>query len=288
MPENAPVSQPCRDYRHIRVRPLGGALGAEIAGVDPGADLDAEVVAEIRAAWLRHLVVVFRDVDLPPPAFMAFARRLAEPAEYPMLRGLPGFPCIVEVIKRAHERHNFGGVWHSDTAYLDEPPIGALLLAREVPEYGGDTLFANMYLAYERLSQRLREVLGTLRAVNTSAKAQVSRTRAAAIASQGGAPTPLSATHPVVRTHSETGRRLLYVNPAHTVRFEGMSERESAPLLEYLFAHQTRAAFTCRVRWRPGSLALWDNRACLHLPLNDYQGRRRAMQRISLGRERPG
>ena len=276
-------------YRHIRVNPLAGALGAEVGDVDLAALPDA-ALAEIRTAWRRHLVLVFRDQSLTGSQYLAFARRIAEPVEYPLLRGLPDCPLIVPVIKQRHERVNFGGLWHSDTAYLDTPPIAATLLAREVPPFGGDTLFANMHLAYEALSDGMRRLLDGLRSVNSSAKADVTKTREDRLADggarlDGGA--AFEAVHPVVRTHPETGRKLLYVNCGHTVRFEDMTEEESAPLLQYLFAHLARPEFTCRLRWQVGTLALWDNRCTQHNPVNDYHGHRRVMHRISLGAERP-
>lgn len=277
-------------YRHIAVRPVAGALGAEVFGIDLAQPLDTDTLTEIRRAWLDHLVLFFRDQRLDSEQYLAFARRIAAPVEYPMLRGLAGHPLIVPVVKLPHERVNFGGLWHSDTAYLETPPIGATLLAREVPPVGGDTLFANMYLAYETLSDGLRRVLDGLRAVNSSAKADVTRTREDRLA-EGGARlergVELAAVHPVVRTHPETGRKLLYVNGGHTVRFDGMTEDESAPLLNYLFAHLARPEFTCRLRWQVGTLALWDNRCTQHNPINDYHGHRREMHRISLGAERP-
>jgi taurine dioxygenase len=220
---------------------------------------------------------------------MAFARRLGEPIEYPFVKGIAGFPQIIEVKKLEHETANFGGVWHSDTAYLDTPPMASMLLAREVPPYGGDTLFANMVLAFESLSEGLRKMLEGLKAVNSSAKADVTKTREDRIRSDGreAAPRAYAAEHPVVRTHPETGRKALYVNVAHTVRFAGMTEEESAPLLEYLFRHQIRPEFTCRFAWRPGSIALWDNRCAQHNPVNDYHGHRRLMHRITLAGDRP-
>lgn len=274
----------------LDVRPLAGALGAEVYGVDLGQPLDAELIAAIRRAWLEHLVLFFRDQQLGPDQYLAFARCIAQPVEYPMLKGLDGYPLIVPVVKLEHERVNFGGLWHSDTAYLETPPIGATLLAREIPPVGGDTLFANMYLAYETLSDGMRRMLDDLYAVNSSAKADVTKTREDRLA-DGGAKLPqgaeLTAVHPVVRTHPETGRKLLYVNGGHTVRFDGMTEAESAPLLNFLNAHLTRPEFTCRLRWQVGTLALWDNRCTQHNPINDYHGHRRVMHRISLGAERP-
>jgi len=273
----------------LQIRRVAGALGAEIAGVDLSRPLDEAQVAAIRRAWLEHLVIFFRDQPLSPEAYLAFARRLGEPVEYPFVKGIAGFPEIIEVKKLEHETVNFGGVWHSDTAYLELPPMASMLLAREVPPYGGDTLFANMVLAFESLGEGLRKMLEGLKAVNSSAKADVTKTREDRIRSDGreAAPGEYAAEHPVVRTHPETGRKALYVNVAHTVRFAGMTEEESAPLLEYLFRHQIRPEFTCRFAWRPGSIALWDNRCTQHHPVNDYHGHRRLMHRITLAGDRP-
>jgi taurine dioxygenase len=277
------------DPRRIGIQRVSGALGAEVTGLDLARSLSDEQVAELRRAWLEHLVLFFRDQSLSPPQFMAFARRLGKPIEYPFVQGIEGFPEIIEVKKLEHERVNFGGIWHSDTAYLDEPPMGSMLLAREVPPYGGDTLFASMYLAYEALSDGMKRLLAPLRAVNSSAKADVSRTREDRIRTdgRGEAKTEYVAEHPVVRTHPEAGRKALYVNIAHTARFAGMTEEESAPLLEFLFRHQVRPEFTCRFVWRPGSIALWDNRCTQHNPVNDYHGFRRVMHRITLAGDVP-
>ena len=167
--------------------------------------------------------------------------------------------------------------------------MGSMLLAREVPPWGGDTLFASQTLAYDSLSDTMKRLLDGLRGVSSSAKADVSRTREDRIRSDGraGAPTEYRAVHPVVRTHPETGRRALYVNVAHTVGIEGLTDAESAPLLAFLFEHQVRPEFTCRFAWRPGSLAFWDNRCTLHNPVNDYHGFRRVMHRITLRGDRP-
>ncbi len=275
--------------REIEVRRIAGALGAEVFGVDLAQPLADSQAAALRRAWLEHLVIFFRDQPLAPAQFMAFAGRFGEPVDYPYLKGLDGFPRITEVKKLEHERMNFGGVWHSDTAYLELPPMASLLIAREIPPYGGDTLFANMYLAYESLSERMRQLLDGLTAVNSSAKADASKTREDRIRSDGRADAraELVAEHPVVRTHPETGRKALYVNPGHTVRFCGMTEEESQPLLDFLFRHQVRPEFTCRFVWRPGSIALWDNRCAQHNPVNDYHGFRRVMHRITLAGTRP-
>ena len=278
-----------KPFRLIEVRPIAGALGAEVHGVDLSNSLEASVVAEIRRAFLANLVIFFRDQHLALDQYMSFARALGTPVEYPFVKGLPGFPHVIEVKKLEHEKVNFGGVWHSDTAYLDQPPMGSMLLAREVPPYGGDTLFANQYLAYETLSDGMKRLLDGLAGVNTSAKADVSKTREDRIKSDGRdeARKDYAAEHPVVRTHPETGRKALYVNVAHTARFAGMTEEESAPLLAYLFQHQVRPEFTCRFAWQPGSIALWDNRCAQHNPVNDYHGFRRVMHRITLAGDTP-
>ena len=278
-----------KPFRLIEVRPIAGALGAEVHGVDLSNPLEASVVAEIRRAFLENLVIFFRGQDLTLDQYMAFARALGTPVEYPFVKGLPGFAHVIEVKKLEHEKVNFGGVWHSDTAYLDQPPMGSMLLAREVPPYGGDTLFANQYLAYETLSDGMKRLLDGLAGVNTSAKADVSKTREDRIKSDGRdeARKDYAAEHPVVRTHPETGRKALYVNVAHTARFAGMTEEESAQPLAYLFQHQVRPEFTCRFAWQPGSIALWDNRCAQHNPVNDYHGFRRVMHRITLAGDTP-
>jgi taurine dioxygenase len=270
----------------MRVVKVAGALGAEVSGVDLGRGVAS---GELRAAFLEHGVLFFRDQPLTLEQFTAFARTLGEPVEYPFVRGLDAYPWVIEVKKLEHERTNFGGVWHSDTTYLAQPPMATLLLAREVPPHGGDTLFASQTQAYDALSDTMKRMLHGLRAVSSSAKADVSRTREDRIRSDGRADVPREyrATHPLVRTHPETGRPALFVNVAHTVGIEGLTDAEGAGLLQFLFAHQVRPEFTCRFAWRPGSLALWDNRCTLHNPVNDYHGYRRVMHRITLRGDTP-
>jgi taurine dioxygenase len=271
----------------ITVRRIAGALGAEVEGIDLSEPLSAAQVAELRRAWLDNLVLFFRDQPLTSAQYLAFAECFGTPADYPMLNGIDGFPKIIEVKKLEHERVNFGGIWHSDTAYLETPPMASMLLARETPPHGGDTLFANMYLAWEALSDGLRRMLQDLKAVNSSSKADASKTREDRIRQAGKPAREFSAEHPVARIHPETGRTALYVNAGHTVRFAGMTEEESRPLLEYLFQHQVRPEFTCRFTWRPGSIAIWDNRCTQHNPVNDYHGYRRVMHRITLAGDAP-
>jgi taurine dioxygenase len=273
----------------MRVRRISGALAAEIEGLDLTRPLTNAAVAEIRRIWLDNLVVFFRDQPLSSAQFLALARRFGDVTEYPLLKGLEEAPEIVAVLKREHETINFGGIWHSDTAYLPRPPMATMLIAREIPPQGGDTMFANGYVAYETLSEGMRRMLAPLTAVHSSARADISRTREDRLRENAmeGAPPDFEAEHPVVRRHPETGRAALYVNPAHTVRFSGMSEEESEPLLDYLYRHQTRPEFTCRFSWSVNAIALWDNRCTLHFPINDYHGYRRLMHRVTLAGDVP-
>jgi taurine dioxygenase len=276
----------------MQVRKLAGALGAEISGVDLSLGFSNALAADMRKVFLDHQVIFLREQNLNPAQFLAFAQAMGEPIEYPFVKGIEGFPHIIEVKKLEHEKVNFGGIWHSDTTYLDVPPMGSMLLAREVPPYGGDTLFANQYLAYQAISSTMQDLLAGLRGISSSAKADVSKTREDRIKSDGkvgGNPAPqhYQALHPIVRTHPETGRKALYVNVAHTAGIEGMTDAESASILNFLFVHQVKPEFTCRFAWQPHSLAFWDNRCTQHNPINDYHGHRRVMHRITLQGDKP-
>ena len=274
-------------YSHIDVHPVSGALGAEIKGVDISIPLEAEVVSEIRDALLKHLVIFFQNQVITPRQQLNFAEQFGIPMEYPQLKGLPDCPLVTEVIKLEHETLNFGGVWHSDTTYLQQPPMASLLYAIEIPPYGGDTLFSNQYMAYETLSEGLKKTLSELVGVNTSSKPEVSMTREDRMREAGMELNILSASHPAVRTHPETGNKALFVNKAHTTHFKDWTESESKSLLEFLFQHQVRTEFTCRFRWEKNSLAFWDNRCVQHNPVNDYQGFRRIMHRVTIAGDKP-
>ncbi|KAK5199020.1 hypothetical protein LTR99_001059 [Exophiala xenobiotica] len=282
----------CR-RRNISIQRIAGSIGAEIHDVDLALDLPENpgLVQEIREAFLEHQVIFFRNQDhLDPESFLTFTSHFGKPVEYPFVKGIDGFPTIIQVLKQEHETINFGGIWHSDTSYFAEPPLASVLLAtKEVPPFGGDTLFANQYAAYESLSDGLKDTLSSLKAVATSAKADASKTREDRIRDSGNstAKETLEAVHPVVRTHPETGRKALYVNVAHTSHFEGWTEDESAPLLKFLFNHQIKPELTCRFRWKAGSIAFWDNRCVQHNPINDYHGFRRRMLRITLAGDKP-
>ncbi|MEP3115184.1 TauD/TfdA family dioxygenase [Nisaea sp.] len=273
----------------LDIRPIAGAMGAEINGIDASRELGDATVSALRKAVLDHLVIVLPGQTLTPEQQLRFARRFGEPLIYPFAKGLDEFPEITPILKKEDDQYNFGGVWHSDTVYQDTPPMGTMLYARDLPPFGGDTLFANQYLAYESLSDGMKALLGNLRAINISGKRKVQRTRTHMMdrASAGLTGDEFEACHPVIRKHPETGRKALYVNVAHTVRFEGMTEEESTPILEFLFEHQIQPEFTCRLRWSEGAVAFWDNRAAMHYPVNDYHGYRRLMHRITLAGDRP-
>ncbi len=269
----------------IEVRPLAGALGAEVHGVDLAAELDAESFAEIEGAFRDHAVIFFRDQVLTPEQHLAFARRFGAIDVNKFFPTVDGHPEIAEVRKEAHDQGNIGGSWHTDHSYDVEPAMGSILYARITPPYGGDTLFASMYAAHEALSDGLKQMLGGMTAVHGAARAFGPRSANGddMTASFKRSESALrEVEHPVVITHPGSGRRALYVNPGFTLRFKDMTEQESAPLLAFLYAHAVRPEFTCRFRWRDNSIVFWDNRATYHLALNDYHGHLRLMHRVTV------
>lgn len=273
----------------MQVEPLTNRIGAVVTGIDLAQGIDASTVANLRAVWLKHLVIFIRGQQLTPEQQMAFARQIGEPDTYPFLQGIPGFPQITEVLKKENETVNFGGVWHTDTSYQRCPPMATLLYAIDIPPSGGDTLFSNQYAAFDALSDGLAMTLSDMRALSRAGNKVVSATRASRIEEQGTntQADAMQADHPVVRIHPETGKRSLYISPAHTTQFVGWTERESATLLNMLFNKQSQPEITCRFRWQKGDLALWDNRCALHYPVNDYHGHRRLLHRITLKGDQP-
>lgn len=264
----------------ISVTPSGGALGAYVRGVDLAALSPGDIEA-IRAAWLEHLVLVFPNQPLTAEQYLAFAETIGTPAEYPFVEGLDGNPFIIEVLKLPHETVNFGGVWHADTVYLDRPPMASMLLAKEIPTVGGDTEFANQYAAWEALPAELQAQLDGRTAMNSSAAAMSIRNTADRMSDEQVAQV-FESRHPAVRTHPETGRKSLYVNVAHTYGLVDVDPAETGPLLAQVFEHQIRDEFVWRLQWEVDMIALWDNRCCLHNPINDYDGHTRRMHRITL------
>jgi len=273
----------------FQVHPLTPALGAEITGLDLSMPIGEPTLTSLRTTWLERRVLCFRNQTLSPEQQLAFTRQFGEIEKYPFLPGIEGYPLIAPVLKLAHETVNFGGLWHSDPTYLQAPAAGATLYAVEIPPLGGDTIFANMVMAYDTLAESIKQQIRDLRAINSSAKADVTKTREDRIKAAGEsvARQEFVSIHPVVRTHPETGEKILYVNEGHAVRFDGWSEEASRPLLELLYHHQRKPEFQCRLRWSVGALVMWDNRSCQHYPVNDYHGYRRLLHRISLRGDRP-
>lgn len=275
-------------YRTIEVEPTSPAVGALITGVDIR-DLDDEQFGEVRSAFAEHGVVFFRDQQLTPDEHLAFARRWGDINVNRFFTPVATHPMIAEVRKEPDQQINVGGAWHTDHSYDRVPALGSILVAREVPVVGGDTLFASMSAAYEALSDGLKRTLLSLEAEHSSR--HVFGVQATAESDATGAYSDLfsnadaatqDAVHPVVIEHPLSGRPTLYVNLAFTTNFVGWTKEESQPLLQYLYRHAARHEFTCRFAWRPGSVAVWDNRAVHHNALNDYHGERRLMHRITV------
>jgi taurine dioxygenase len=274
----------------IDVQPIAGALGAEIHGVDVAQELDDATIADIRGALLDHGVIFFRDQKLDIDRHKAFTRRFGEIFIHPNYFGVSADPEIVDVRREPGDKKIVGEDWHTDTTMVAEPPMGAILYAIEVPPYCGDTLFANQYLAYETLSDGLKRTLEGLRAVHSDRmvagpRAGMNAQRSTKVREDANWRETISV-HPVVRTHPETGRKLLFVNRSYTVGFDGWTEAESKPLLEYLLEHGHRPEFTCRFRWQSGSIAFWDNRCTKHLAVHDAGPFRRIMRRTQISGDR--
>jgi taurine dioxygenase len=276
----------------LDITPISGALGAEIHGINLAEDLSDEVIREIRQALLDHLVIFFRGQEMTPEQHLAFAKRFGELDEHDFVKGLPDYPHIIRLVREANERGgNFGGVWHSDVTHQDAPALGSILYALDVPPVGGDTLFANQYLAYETLSEGMKKMLDGLVGIHTAKGPFGPEGRSTKnwlnmqVVTSDKALEEME--HPVVRTHPETGRKGLFVNRTFTIRFKDWTEEESASLLEYLFDHSRKEAFTCRFKWEKGSVAFWDNRSVMHYALNDYNGHRREMHRVTIAGDKP-
>ena len=280
------------DYKNFIATPIAGSLGAEISGISIDQDLNDETIVELRQALLDHLVIFFRDQQLSPERQIAFAHRFGPLEEHDFVKGMSEYPEIIRVVREADETtKNFGGSWHSDVTHQECPAMGSILYAVDVPPAGGDTLFANQYLAYETLSPGMQRMLEGMTAVHTARGPFSPEGRSKSNWQNMQVQTSEKAyeemEHPVVRTHPETQRKMLFVNRTFTVRFKDMTEQESEPLLEYLFQHASHERFTCRFRWTPGAVAFWDNRAVLHNAVCDYDGHRREMRRVAISGDRP-
>jgi len=282
-------------FNHIEARPVAAALGAEIRGVDAARPLTDGVIEEIHAALDRFVVLFFRDQSLTIEGLKNFSALFGELTRVPYVGALEEHPEVIAVLKEAAERNisTFGGTWHTDFSFLECPPVASILYADEVPDTGGDTLWANMYTAYAALSPGMQRILAGLNAMHSGHVYGAARpptdiaTSTSIDISRNNPDADVERAHPVVRVNPRSGERALYVNPVYTTRFEDMTEEESRDLLEFLYSHCTRPEFTCRFRWSPGSIAVWDNRYSLHLAINDYDGKRRSMLRTSTAGEVP-
>lgn len=274
---------------HFDVEPLTPFIGSKITGLDLSQPIPLNTLTDLRKVWLERKMIYFLDQKLTPDEQLAFTRQFGEVNKYPFLHGIEGNPLVAPVLKLPEETINFGGVWHADTTYLETPALGASLYALELPPVGGDTIFCNMQTAYETLPQGLKDQIDGRKAYFTSGKAAVSKTRMPRITDSGdtSAPEVFTNLHPVVRTHPETGELTLFAHEAHTLRFEDCTEEESEPLLNQLYMHARKPEFQCRLRWSEGMVVLWDNRSTHHYPINDYNGYRRLLHRVSLKGDRP-
>ncbi len=268
----------------MEIRPTNGGCGAEVAGVDLNALSDAQVEA-ILDAHAEYGVVFFRDQELTPDTQLAAAERFGPINVNRFFSRVATQPRVAEVLKEAHHPNNIGGGWHTDHSYDQLPAMGSMLYAIDVPAHGGDTMFANMYKAYESLSDGLKRTLEGLSAVHSSRhvfgpggyheQRRDGRYENAEQATQ-------DAVHPVVIRHPRSGRPALYVNRAFTLHIDGWTVEESQPLLQYLYGVGGRPEHTCRFRWERGSVAFWDNRATWHYALDDYPGETRRMHRVTI------
>lgn len=288
------MSAVATQYSNFRISPQCGAGGAEISELDLSKALSAETLAELRRALADYCVLFFRDQELEPEEQKAFARQFGPLAETPFIKPLEGHPEMMRVVREADEKKklNFGGRWHSDLTFQTEPVLGTVLYSRVAPEIGGDTLWTNQMQAYDALSPGMKRMLEQLQVMHSAKRSygpqgtyadddlKGMRINASELALQ-------ETSHPCVRTHPENGRRILFINWVYAIRFEDMSEEESAPLLEYLNRHSQRPEFQIRFRWRAGSLAFWDNRSTQHLAINDYAGYRRVMDRVTIAGDKP-
>jgi taurine dioxygenase len=292
------------DNRHIQVRPLAAAMGAEIAGVQIAA-LSEAAFAEVRAALFRHKMIYFRDQRLSHAGHAAFSLRFGPFAEDAYTHGVPGHPEVQPLIKEKDQAIGvvFGAGWHTDSAFLPQPPAISMLHAVEVPPYGGDTIWANTVLAYATMSDTMKAMLAPLKVRMSMAKVlaearahqaadgtplgRLAATRDAASLPEDIARKVAGSAHPLVRTHPVSGEQALYCDETYAVGIEGLTEAEAAPLLKFLVEHITQPAFTCRLRWEAGTVVLWDNRICVHQAFNDYDPFRRELYRTTVAGETP-
>jgi len=271
----------------ISVKRMAGALGAEVEGVHLGR-LDDDTFAQVRAAFLEHQVLFFRDQEITREQHKDFGRRFGTLQIHPFLQPLKdlGHPEFV-VLESDAEHPYVAEAWHSDVTFVDSPPLGSVLKCVTAPEFGGDTMWASMYAAYEALSDKMQHLLSELVAIHDTARTFSRSDYKTEHLGGKQAPKVLATEHPVVRTHPETGRKGLFVNSIFTASIKGMKPAESSALLNFLYRHIETPDFACRFRWRPNSIAMWDNRCTQHRVCADNVRAPRRMERITIDGDRP-
>lgn len=282
-------------YQNMEVRPIAGAIGAEIYGVNLKDRENKDMWDALHQALLEYKVIAVRGQDLSPAEQMDVGRMFGEPSFYPFAKGMEEFPQMTRIIKEPHERENFGNDWHSDTPYLAQPPAITMLYSVQTPPKGGDTLYTNTQVAYDELSSGTKKMLeGVIGVFSASLKHKPGGDRAAHHRRITVMPVTNSenadrfeSKHPIVRTHPETGKKAIYCSSLHTLRLDEMTERESRPIINMLNDHAVIPEFGCRMRWEPGQLTIWDNRVTMHNAINDYHGHRREMRRLTVGPQTP-
>ena len=262
----------------IEIRLLSGAGGAEVYGVDLSEELDNATAEAVHSAYLEHIALFFQNQSLTAPQMERFVRRFGDPLVHPYLHAVEGSKYVHELRKTPDQTVNFGNGWHADFTFLERPSAANALYARTIPDFGGDTVFINTAMAYDALSEGMKRMLGGMRAVHRVHPRYV--TDVDVMSNQKGKVVEEQCVHPVVRSHPETGRKILYINPSFVPQFEDMTEAESRPLLDYLIGHMTQPEFQIRYRWSPDVFGIWDNRCSLHTALNDYPGKLRVMHRM--------
>jgi taurine dioxygenase len=268
------VNETTATSRALSVEPMSGALGAVVTGVDLREPLGDATFDALHRTLLEHGVIAVRGPEIGAGELATFGSRWGEVIPHPYWPSIEGHPGVLEVF----EASAITTTWHSDFTFAERPAMLTMLTPRVLPPVGGDTMFSNQYLAFETLSPGLQQMLLGLRALH----------RGTSVAAEKGlSQSDVEWVHPVVRVHPETGRPALYVNANYTKRFDGMTEEESQPLLEYLYRHAVRPEFTCRHRWQRGDVIVWDNRAVLHALVGDYGHHDRRMLRVTVGGDIP-
>ena len=274
----------------VDIHPITGTIGAEVEGVDLKGAISAALAGQLRSALWAHQVIVLRDQHLDIPAQKQLTAIFGEIMRLPYVEPMENDPEVIAVLKEASEQNVgvFGGDWHSDFSFLENPPAGSVLSAVEVPDCGGDTVWSNQAAAYDALPAALREIVDGRDAIHVGkpygvkhAPPKEARTGGSIRMTRDDPNADLETKHPCVVTHPGSGRRALFLNPIYTTRLEGMSEAESTPVLEALYKHAVRPDFCCRLRWTPGTVAVWDNRMTMHYAVNDYDGVRRLLYRTT-------